>query len=81
MTWLDKLKLAVAIRYAEDRMGRSGWKGKTGAVGVMLGALAALFVDFSAGTLSTEKAIAYFTAFSAGLSAFGIRSALTPAQP
>ena len=79
MNWMDRFLVNRAISYVEGKMGK-GWKGKAGAIGVMLGAIAAAFADVNAGTMNAERAIGYFTAFSAGFSAFGIRAAL-PTSP
>lgn len=54
----------------------SGWKGKTGGVGMMLSGVAMLFTMFSAGTLDAPHAIEAFGLISAGLGVFGIRAAL-----
>ena len=56
----------------------NNWKGKAGGVGAMLTALASLVNDVSNGAFSMEKTMGYFSLFSLGLAAFGIRSAIGP---
>lgn len=81
MNWFERQALRYVLRRLEGMMG-TGWKGRLGAIGVILGALAGLATAYGSGTLSLEQVIAAFTVASGGLSAFGIRQAIgTPAPP
>lgn len=75
MTFFERLALKVALGRLESKMG-TNWKGKAGAIAVMLGALAAAANDLAQGHVSAEKMIAYWTTFAGGLAAFGIRQAM-----
>lgn len=54
----------------------TGWKGKVGGIGAMLGAVAGLLNDCVTGTLTIDKLTTYAGMFSLGLAAFGIRDAI-----
>lgn len=75
MNILERWALGLALNRLEARMG-AGWKGKAGGLGLILAGVAGLLNDFAAGTITAEKAIAYFGMCAAGLGVFGIRAAL-----
>jgi hypothetical protein len=78
MNWLEEKMGNLVLARMGAKMG-SGWKGKAGAVGVGLGAIAAAITELAGGTITIEKAVGYWTAIMGALSLFGIRDAL-PAQ-
>lgn len=75
MNWLERKAVNLWLARMEAKMG-SGWKGRAGAAGVALGAIAAALADVANGTLTAEKGIAYWTAIMGALSLFGIRQKL-----
>lgn len=75
MNFVDNWLFGRILNRLENAMG-SGWKGKTGGIGLMLSGLAGLITGFSNGTLTAETAISYFGMLTAGLGVFGIRQAI-----
>lgn len=76
MNWLERKAADMAIGRVRSKLMAQGWMGKTGAVGVALGAIGAAIVDFSNGTMTTERALGYWSALSGALALFGIRRAV-----
>ena len=75
MNFAERWFINRALGRMEEAMG-SGWKGRLGAIGTALAAVAALLVSFSQGSLDVETAIKAFGTISAALSLFGIRQAI-----
>ncbi len=81
MNWFERAAMGVALRRLEAKV-PTGWMGRFGALGAMLGILGAAFTDFSSGDMTVEKFMSYFAGFSLALSNFGIRRKLDmPSKP